>query len=625
MGRPYGTEEWKEAEDIGARGFATERRQLVTGLPDLHIEVEAALQASEERYRYTVALSPLIPWIADAHGSMIDIDVRGLEYTGLPYEACMGSGFLTVVHPNDRPTVKRAWNDARKTGFPLDYEVRLRHRDGSYRWHRSRAAPRHERGGGIVLWYGTIEDIDDRKVADEAVRWTADHDDLTGLWNRRAFMQGLRTALAGVEGSGVEVALLLIDLDSFKALNDRYGHDVGDALLREIAKRLKRKGTGDSMAGRLGGDEFALFIYTMDGTQLDETIAGLRLALSEPCSLNGQAHSCRASIGVALYPGHSKDADSLYKNADLALYEAKVAGGGVRYFKSSMRASLQARMSELSLARQALDQKQVVPFYQPKVDLESGTIAGFEALLRWRDGRHGVHGPGTIPAAFEDAELAIALDQRIFELLAADIVRWSRLGLPMGRIAFNVSTASFRQEHFVASLMERMDRAGIPASCLELEVTETVLLEGAFHNVTTTFERLRRAGMTIALDDFGTGYASLIHLKQFPVDVLKIDRSFVQSLDDPTNAAIVRAIVNLGRDLGVTTVAEGIETGVQADRLHRNGCDQGQGYLFSPAIAADQVLALLADRSATWCRPERRGGRDRRTNAPSRQLLKDGV
>ncbi|KPH71198.1 bifunctional diguanylate cyclase/phosphodiesterase, partial [Novosphingobium sp. ST904] len=309
---------------------------------------------------------------------------------------------------------------------------------------------------------------------------------------------------------------------------------------------------------------------------------------------NGQAHSCRASIGVALFPEHRTDADGLYKNADLALYEAKVAGGGTRYFKSSMRASLQARMSELSLARHALDGDQVLPFYQPKVDLGSGIIKGFEALLRWRDPKHAIHAPGMIPAAFEDAELAIALDERMFERIAHDITKWNRLGLPIGRIAFNVSGATFRQEDFAANLLARTERACIPASCLELEVTETVLLERTSHNVTETFERLRHVGMTIALDDFGTGYASLIHLKQFPVDVLKIDCSFIRSLD-PSNAAIVRAIVNLGRDLGITTVAEGIETDAQADRLHREGCDQAQGYLFSPAVAAEQVPALLAN------------------------------
>lgn len=612
MGRPYGQDEWFEGEEVSAPGFAGERRDLLAGNVRAPEAIRRALQMSEERYRYTVALSPLIPWIADAGGGMIDIDLRGLECTGLSYEQCMGSGFLSAIHVTDRILVKAAWAEARVTGLPLDYEMRLRQRDGSFRWQRCRAAPRLKRGGGILCWYGTIEDIEDRKNSDQAVRWSADHDDLTGLLNRRAFMAGLGKALTGAEDTDVEVGMLLIDLDDFKSVNDRHGHDAGDRLLIEIARRLEKAGTGDALAGRLGGDEFAMFIYTSDRDQLDASIDEVRRVLAKPCSLNGQAHICRASIGVALYPGHGLNPDALYKNADLALYDAKDAGGGIRYFKSTMRARLQTRMSELSVARDALDHDRVFPFYQPKIDLCSGAITGFEALLRWTDNTGGIQAPGMILAAFEDAELAVALDQRIFERVAADIARWRAEGLPFGRIAINVSAAEFGQRDFADQLLERITRSGIHASSLELEVTETVFLARAAHKILATFERLRAAGMTIALDDFGTGYASLIHLKQFPVDVLKIDCSFVRALDDPTNAAIVQAIADIGKRLEITTVAEGVETLVQADRLYRKGCDLGQGYLFSPAVPADQVPIILAAQQPMWRPRERRSGRERR-------------
>ncbi|WP_076068541.1 putative bifunctional diguanylate cyclase/phosphodiesterase [Sphingomonas montana] len=573
--------------------------------------MESALHAIEERYRYTVALSPLIPWVADAHGAMIDIDARGLEYTGLTHAACMGSGFLATIHPSDRAVVKTAWNSTHGTVSPLDYEIRLQGRDGTYRWHRTRAAPRLEHGK-VVLWYGTIEDVHDRRMADEAVRWSADHDDLTGLWNRRAFMAGLGTALAATEDSGTQVALLLIDLDGLKSMNDRYGHDLGDALLKETARRLARNGAGDSMAGRLGGDEFALFVHILDVSHLEEILAALQHALALPWVFSGQAYTSRASIGVAIYPLHGDDADDLYKNADLALYEAKAAGGGgVRFFEGRMRASLQTRFSELSVARYALDHDQILPFYQPKIDLCSGQIFGFEALLRWRDTGGEIQAPGMIAAAFADAQLAIALDERMFERITADIAIWRKLGLPFGRIAFNVSGATFRQQDFKARILSCIARAGVLASDLELEVTENVLLERTFHDVTATFEHLRALGMTIALDDFGTGYASLVHLKKFPVDTLKIDWSFVQALADPCNVGIVRAIVNLGKDLGITTVAEGIETKAQADRLHHEGCDQAQGYLFSRAVAAEEVPLLLARPDVSWRRGERRPNEDR--------------
>ena len=558
------------------------------------LDIKVALETSDERYRYIIGLSPMIPWIADDKGLMTDIDARGLAYTGLSYDDCMATGFLAAVHPNDRPFARRVLRQSQSTGQHLDYEIRLRRHDGGYRWNRIRAAPRRTEDGSILRWYGTIEDVHDRKLAEEEIRWAADHDCLTGLWNRGAFMRGLHTALAGARESDIEVALLHIDLDQFKALNDQHGHDAGDAVLEEAARRLDTSRTGDAMSGRLGGDEFAQFVLSADREQLEARISHLKCALAEPYLIDGQAHICRASIGVAIYPEHGDDADGLYKNADLALYEAKNAGCGVRTFQRDMRVGLLARMSQMSIARHALDQNRVTPFYQPKVDLRSGRITGFEALLRWRDDALGMQTPASISAAFADAELAVALDARIFEQLASDIAGWLRADVPFGRIAFNVSSAEFRRDGFADRLLARIERAAIPPSSLELEVTETVFLGKAPERINDTFAMLRAAGLTIALDDFGTGYASLVHLKQFTVDVLKIDCSFIRTLDDPSNAAIVRAIIGLGSDLAITTVAEGVETRQQAACLRRKGCDLGQGFLFSPAVAANQVPLLFA-------------------------------
>jgi diguanylate cyclase (GGDEF)-like protein/PAS domain S-box-containing protein len=612
VGRPYGPMDWVEREDLGEPGFATEQRGALTNPAKGQTDAETALLAAEERYRYTISLSPLIPWIADADGNLVDLDERGLECTGFTRDDCMGLGFLSAVHAADRPLVRAAWRQAKCTGQFVDYEVRLCRPDGEYRWHRVRAAPRRAPDGIVLCWYGTIEDVHDRKLDHEAVRWAADHDGLTGLWNRSAFMRGLYTALDGARGSGVEVALVLIDLDQFKALNDRHGHGAGDALLQEVARRLDSSGTGDGMPGRLGGDEFALFIFTPDRDHLEERIADLRRTLEVPYWLDGESHICRASIGIAIYPGHGDDADTLYKNADLALYEAKNAGKDISHFQSGMRAGLQIRMSQLSVARHALDHDRILPFYQPKVDLCSGRITGFEALLRWQHDTRGVQAPATIAAAFEEAELAIALDARIFDRLASDISRWVRADVPFGRIAFNISPAEFRRDGFAKRMLSRIERAGIPVSSLELEVTETVFLGKSPDKVVEIFATLRAAGLTIALDDFGMGFASLVHLKQFPVDVIKIDCSFVHTLDDPANAAIVRAIIGLGNDLGIATVAEGVETREQADYLHRKGCRLGQGYLFSPAVPADQIPALLVGTKAQWRPADRRSGWERR-------------
>jgi diguanylate cyclase (GGDEF)-like protein/PAS domain S-box-containing protein len=615
VGRQYRSEEWVDTGETGKIGFSAARRSSVADLDELRHGGDTALADVEERYRYTIALSPLIPWIADANGRLIDLDERGWRCIGLSREACMGSGFLAAVHVDDRPLVLGTWRLAQATGSHLDYEIRLQGVDGSHQWHRIRAAPRYSAAGSVLCWYGTIEDIHDRKLAHEAARWAADHDGLTGLWNRSAFMRGLRNALAEAQSGQKEVALLLIDLDEFKGLNDQHGHGAGDALLKEVARRLDHVGDDTAMAGRLGGDEFALFLVTSGADQLEEALAHLQEHLAIPYYLEDHSHICHASIGIAVYPGQGDDADTLYKNADLALYEAKNAGMNACRFQSSMRAGLQMRLSQLSVARDVLDRKKVMPFYQPKIDLASGQILGFEALLRWQHDTRGVQMPASIKAAFEDADLAIGLDERMFDLLALDIAGWLRSDVPFGRVAFNVSSPEFRREGFADRLLARLQRSGIPASTLELEVTESVFIGRSPEKVLSIFTQLRAAGLTIALDDFGMGYASLAHLKQFPIDVLKIDCSFVQALDTLTNEAIVKAIVGLGTSLGITTVAEGIETEDQADRLHRTGCDLGQGYLFSRAVPAHEVPGLFTAMAPGWRPKERRSYVDRRSSA----------
>ena len=605
MGRPYGSGEW---EFGNARPGKQDELQITSSSAATrdNDNRDIALLTFDEQQHYSTGSNPLILWVADPKGGIVELDAKIVASGGRDTRQCLGFSYLSFFHVSDRMAMRSAWLRAQETDR-LDFETRVR-LPGGFRWHRVRGTPRRSTSGTIVGWYGTIEDVHERRLADDATRWAADHDDLTGLWNRRAFMRALRIALHGAQDSGVEIALVLIDLDHFKSLNDHFGHSAGDTFLKEVARRLDASGTGDAMPGRLGGDEFAVFIYTSDRDQLGSRIKQLQKVLTAPIVFDGQAHGCRASIGVAIYPGHGGDAEGLYRNADLALYEAKNKGHGLCHFRSEMRAGLQARLSALSLARHALNNDDIVPFYQPKVELHSGAVTGFEALLRWRQAEDSYHAP--VPEIFEDAELAIALGDRIFDRMATDISNWLDAGVSFGRIALNVSSAEFRQEDFADRLLARIEAAGIPATALELEVTETVFLSRLPHKVTDVFEQLRAAGMTIALDDFGMGYASLVHLKQFPVDVLKIDCAFIQSLDDPVNAAIVRAIVGLGEDLHITTVAEGVETEQQAHYLHKKGCKLGQGYLFSRAMPAESVPSFLALKQ--WSPKERRSGKDRR-------------
>lgn len=346
--------------------------------------IERALRESEERYRYTIALSPLVAWTADAIGGILEVDDRGLELTGLSLEEARGRGFFRAVHPDDRSRVSAMWRQNATLGRPIDDDVRMRLADGSYRWHRSRAAPRRDAASKILRWYGTIEDIHDRKLAADAIRWAAEHDGLTGIWNRGAFYKGLEVVIASAAAEGSDVALLLFDLDNFKQVNDQFGHDIGDALLRDVALRLTGAAGEPMMAGRLGGDEFALFLARPDPQQLAVAVKQAITAFEQPFRHGEITYYCRSSVGLALYPAHGAEGETLRKNADLALYDAKASGGGaVKTFRSELRLDMQARLSMLSVARHALERDRIIPFYQPKFDLRTDRVTGFEALLRW--------------------------------------------------------------------------------------------------------------------------------------------------------------------------------------------------------------------------------------------------
>jgi diguanylate cyclase (GGDEF)-like protein/PAS domain S-box-containing protein len=574
---------------------------------------EQALRESEERYRYTIALSPMIPWTSAADGSLIEIDQRALDLTGLTADQVDSGEFLGRHHPDDQPNVGIAWDKAQRDRIPLDYESRIWTKNDGYRWHRSRAAARYDAEGNLICWYGTIEDIHDRKMAEEALRWAAEHDGLTGLFNRGTFQDGLQQAIAAAEADGSHIALLLFDVDSFKQLNDRFGHDAGDALLRDLAARIQTAVSGEMMAGRLGGDEFAMFVTRRTKRQAEQAIDRIVDAFSRPFRFGNHSRECRASIGIAMFPDNATCADTLRKAADLALYEAKDAGGGIaRRFESRMRARMQARQSMLSVARNALDEERITPFYQPQIHLGSRRITGFEALLRWRHDDQGMQLPASIWASFEDPELSAAIGRRMLNLVLGDIRRWLDDGVEFGRVALNVSAAELVRDDFASWLLGHLAKVAIPPTCLELEVTERVFLDRDPERLANILNQLNKAGVSIALDDFGTGYASLVHLKQFPVNVLKIDRSFVEQFSQDGGDPVVRAIIGLGKGLRIITVAEGIETELQAKRLLAEGCDRGQGFLVSPAVPADQVPRLVTEIGMHMRKGDRRSGGIRR-------------
>lgn len=503
-----------------------------------------------------------------------------------------GRKWTDLVPARVRRDARAAFLKSRRTGLQTQFTARLGGVDE--RWWDVIVTPVSQ-GNHQVRLLITSRDITHQKLAENRARWSANHDSLTQLPNRSMLQQRL-TNLAGPTARQ-PFALLLLDVDEFKRTNDSLGHDAGDALLCAFAERLRRVVRPEDLVARLGGDEFAIIVMDVE---TEKDLAGFAAkmfgTLHEPCLHAGKLLECRASVGASLFPLHGDSPGDLLKASDLALYVAKSGGRGMlRMFEDGMRAETQRRNSMITLARRALTEDLIVPHYQPKVELASGRIAGFEALLRWHHPRQGLGMPESIRAAFEDPNLAAEISDRMIDRVLADVRCWLNDGVEFGHVAINAAAAEFRSGNFAERLLERMDAASIPRGCIQLEVTETVFLGRGAEYVERALQTLSAAGVAIALDDFGTGFASLSHLKQFPVHIIKIDRSFVRDLQvDGGDGAIVDAVVSLGKSLSIDVVAEGIETRAQHDTLLALGCRFGQGFLYGRAEPADAAAALLA-------------------------------
>lgn len=442
-------------------------------------------------------------------------------------------------------------------------------------------------GGG---WVATFEDITEWLEAQAKISHMARHDALTNLPNRVLFHeqldQGLRRA-----GSSDQLAVLCLDLDHFKDINDSLGHPIGDALLKEVGRRLKATvGEHDTVA-RLGGDEFAVVQIGRSEEAAAGALAGrLVEVISAPYEIDDHQIVIGVSIGISLSPQDGSNPDELLKNADLALYRAKADGRGTyRFFETGMDARAQARrLLEMDL-RAALQRNEFQPYYQPIRDVASDRVVSFEALLRWNHPQRGLISPINFIPLAEETGLIIQLGELVLQGACADAVTWpDDIG-----VAVNLSPVQFKNPNLIASVTEALEKSGLAAHRLELEITESVLLQNSEATLTTLHE-LRAMGVRISLDDFGTGYSSLSYLRSFPFDKIKIDRSFVSELATREDSvAIIRAVTGLGRSLGIVTTAEGVENDAQLELLRRAGCTQAQGYLFSRPRPASDVAMML--------------------------------
>ncbi|MET0531233.1 MAG: EAL domain-containing protein, partial [Microvirga sp.] len=501
-----------------------------------------------------------------------------------------------ITHPDDRALVEEMVRDGVEKNRIFNIVYRIITRTGTVRWVVDRGQGIYDAAVKPIALEGIISDITAQKEAEERILWTAHHDPLTNLPNRAIFQARLANALEQSANIGRKVGLILLDVDHLKEINDTIGHDAGDAVLQAVANTLTRTVRATDIVARNGGDEFAIILPGITGEDEVKAVAFPILEeLQKPFTYGIRTLDCRASFGVSIWPDHAQEAADLLKQADAALMTAKTTGRSkVMVFEPSMRTETQKKAQMRNNAREAIDTRSIEAFYQPKVFLNSGLLAGFEALLRWRNSSNGIELPGKLQAAFDDPHLAFGLSKQMHDIVFDDMRRWLQSGLEFGHVAINASPAEFKAGDFADQILERLRRAEIPTHHLELEVTETVFLGHGAESVEKALRTLSAEGVKIALDDFGTGYASLSHLKQFPVDIIKIDRSFVHDLASNANdTAILQAVLNLGRNLGITTVAEGVETSVQAAFLRSQGCDLGQGYLFGRAVPGGNIPDLI--------------------------------
>ncbi len=443
------------------------------------------------------------------------------------------------------------------------------------------------------------EEVAERQQAEERVMHLANHDALTGLPNRRLLIDRLGQALALAHRENHQVAVLFMDLDRFKTINDSLGHMKGDALLQNVARRLSETLREGDTVSRLGGDEFVIVLPSLDQPKAAEKVA-LKLvdALAPPIDLGGQELRVSASIGISLFPEDGRDTETLLRNADSAMYHAKDMGrNNYQFFMEQMNVAAAERLRLENDLHRALERQEFELHFQPRVSVANGLACGIEALIRWRHPERGLVLPEHFIPVAEDTGLIVPIGEWVINEACRQGTAWCAAGLPQIPVAVNLSPRQFRQSNLVDTVARAIERHGWPCKLLELEITEGVLMQQTSETL-KTLEALNRLGVGLAIDDFGTGYSSLSYLKRFPVDFLKIDQSFVRDIAvDPDDATIVTAIIGLAHNLGLTVVAEGVENASQLDFIRDAGCDEAQGYHIGRPMPAGQLAEwLLANR-----------------------------
>jgi diguanylate cyclase (GGDEF)-like protein/PAS domain S-box-containing protein len=600
-----------QAYEAGATDFITKP----IAWPVLAHRVRYMLRASramEElaRSRMSLAhaqrLAGLSTWRWDIAEGLVHWSSEVHHAFGVPEDLVERSTqtFWKLVHPEDQARVREAFVQALKGIKPFNEDYRIVLPSGVTQMVHVQGETEFGPGARAMRMRGTIQDITERKRTEEQIRQLAFYDGLTGLPNRMLFKEQLSQALHQAKRDHLFVAVLFLDLDNFKRINDTLGHTEGDLLLQAVANRLTHCIRGEdlvsrtdslgiapaSSVARLGGDEFTVLLnkiaHAQDAAKVAHRIIG---ALAQPVMLSGGNEVfASTSIGIAIYPDDGDEIETLLKNADAAMYHAKNDGRNrYQFYNKSMNATAREKLALESDMRRALERGEFVLHYQPRLDGTTGEVIGFEALVRWQRPGRELMMPGAFIAMAEESGLIVPLGYWVIETACRQDRAWQTAGLPAVPVSVNISSVQFKHKDLAENIERILTATGLAAQYLELEVTESILMQNSDTTVNTLRE-LKTMGIRISIDDFGTGFSSLNYLKRFPVDCLKIDQSFVKDIaSDKDNAAIATAIIALARNLNLSVIAEGVETGQQRQFLSNRGCQEMQGFLFSRPLSAE--------------------------------------
>ncbi len=587
---------------IAAAGWAVQRFGVRHERAEQAREtMEDALFAEKELAEVTLNSIGDAVACTNVAGNLTFLNLVAEKLTGWPLREAMGrpvGEILKIIDGISREAIPHpmliAISTNRISNLPAN-SILVR-RDGVELPIEDSVAPIHDKGGqasGAVI---VFRDASASRAAALQISYTAEHDFLTGLPNRLLLSDRIGQAIALAARHKQQIALLFLDLDGFKHINDSLGHLTGDKLLQSVAERLLTCVRGADTVSRQGGDEFIILLSEIEQPE-DAALTAKRVleSVAEPHNIDGIDLHVTTSIGVSVYPDDGLDAETLIKNADTAMYQAKENGRqSFKFFKPAMNVKAVERQSIEASLRRAIERQEFTLHYQPKIDLQTGAISGAEALIRWTHPTRGMISPAQFIPVAEACGLIRTIDAWVMRKACEQASAWRQAGLPPIRIAVNVSAIEFHDEAFVESLLAVLADTGLDPKCLEIELTERVFMQRA-DATASILQTLRESGIRIALDDFGTGYSSLSYLRKFPVDALKIDQSFIRQINaSGGDTILVSTVIRMAQSLNLRTIAEGVETLEQARFLREQGCDEAQGYFFSQPLPAEQFANLLA-------------------------------